>query len=110
MIIRFYGKIVKHKTNTDRRARICFCMEYVEIGCCFVIGLTVMLLIAYLTRVKKRGVRLLVVNSLIGGGIIALVSLSRLLYMPFSPLTMLITGMGGVPGAVMIIIFTLFLT
>lgn len=84
-------------------------MEYLEVGLCFVIGLTLILLIAYSLRIKKKGLRMLALNSVIGAGIIALVSVSRVLYLPLSPLTAIISGVFGVPGVAVIVVFTLFL-
>lgn len=84
-------------------------MEYMEVGLCFVIGAAIILLIGYSLRIKKKTVRVIILNSLIGGGFFALLSVSKLLYLPLSPLSMLVCGVFGLPGAVMIVIFTLFI-
>lgn len=84
-------------------------MEYLEVGLCFVIGFAVMLLLAFSLRVKKKGVWLLVINSLAGGGVFAILSISKIIFLPFSPLSMAICGVLGLPGVAVIIIFTLFL-
>lgn len=65
----------------------------------FVAAAVLVAIVAWVTRLKTRGVARVVINSLAGGALIAGLSAFNIIVLPVNALNAVIVGLLGLPGA-----------
>lgn len=84
-------------------------MEYLEIAVCFLLGGAIALILGFVFNLRTKGFFRLIVNSLVGGILLALLSITGLLHLPLNPFNALAVGALGIFGLAAVAIVTLFL-
>ena len=84
-------------------------MKIFEIVISFVIGLLLILLLGWIFRLKTKGLKRLIINTLCGGVIFCLLPLFKVVSVAINPLNALITGFLGIPGLIAVILLSVFL-
>ena len=83
-------------------------MEYAEIALSFVIGLILVILLAWVFSLKTKGFTRLLFNSMAGIILMLAFGLFRIIHIPLNPLNGLIVGFLGVPGVIAVFVITAF--
>ena len=84
-------------------------MKIFEIIVSFIIGLLLIVLLAWLFRLKTKGIKRVVINALCGGALFCLLPLLGVTSVALNPLNALITGFLGLPGLASVFILSAFL-
>ena len=80
-----------------------------ETALIFVAAAALVAIVAWVMRLKTRGVLRVLINSIAGGALIAGLSAFNVLVLPFNPLNTLIIGTLGLPGAGIVVAAALLL-
>ena len=78
-------------------------MKFVEIVLIFVAAVMLVGIVAWVMRLKTRGVLRLVINSLAGGALIAGLSAFNIIALPLNAFNAVLVGILGLPGAGIVI-------
>ncbi|MBD5131816.1 MAG: hypothetical protein HDT28_04385 [Clostridiales bacterium] len=65
----------------------------------FVAAAALVAVVAWVTRLKTRGVMRVLINSFAGGALIAFLSAFNIIVLPFNAFNALLVGVLGLPGA-----------
>lgn len=84
-------------------------MKIFEIAVSFSIGLLLILLLGWVFRLKTKGLKRIIINTLCGGVIFCLLPLFKVVSVAINPLNALITGFLGVPGLIAVVLLSVFL-
>ncbi len=84
-------------------------MEYLETAVCFLLGGGLIALAGFIFNLRTKGLFRLLVNTLAGGILLVVLSLTGLLNLALNPFNALLTGVLGIFGPVIIIVVTFFL-
>ena len=84
-------------------------MKLVETALIFTAAIMLVVIVAWVMRLKTRGVLRLVVNSLAGGALIMGLSAFNIIALPFNVFNALLVGVLGLPGAGVVITAALLL-
>ena len=84
-------------------------MLYVEIAVCFLLGAAIATVFGFVFNLRTKGMFRLLVNSLAGGLLLLVLSLSGLVVLPLNPFNALLTGVLGLPALAVIAAVTFFL-
>lgn len=82
--------------------------QNVEIVLSFAIGLVLAVAVVRVFTLRAKTAVKVVLNVLAGAVLLFGVSLLKLVYVPFNPLTALIIGALGLPGAICVILLAIF--
>ncbi|MCI8596689.1 MAG: hypothetical protein HFE35_07775 [Clostridia bacterium] len=75
----------------------------------FFIGALIVVFCGWLFSLKTKGILRLLFNTAAGAFLLVALSVFTPLNLPLNPLSALITGILGLPGAALVIVITLFL-
>lgn len=84
-------------------------MEIVETAVCFILGGLLILLAGFIFNLRTKGLFRLALNTLTGGVLLTVLSLTGLLTLALSPFNALLTGAFGLLGLAVIIVITFWL-
>ncbi|MDR2201390.1 MAG: pro-sigmaK processing inhibitor BofA family protein [Clostridiales bacterium] len=83
-------------------------MVYLEIAVSFIVGLLLVLLLAWVFSIKSKGLAPILINAAAGIAVLILLNVFRVAALPLNPLSALLTGLLGVPGLAAVYILTAF--
>ncbi len=84
-------------------------MKIFEIAVSFLIGLLLVILLGWVFRLKTKGIKRILINTLCGGVIFCLLPLFKVVSVALNPLNALIVGFLGIPGLAAVILLSVFL-
>lgn len=84
-------------------------MQYLEIAVCFLLGGALAAIAGFIFNLRTKGLFRIAVNSLAGGILLVLFSLTGLLNLALNPFNALLCGALGIFGPLIIIAVTVFL-